>query len=46
VIVGAGISGIAAAVLLKRLGIPFQVSEQQLGFGGTWLINSYTNESR
>jgi 4-hydroxyacetophenone monooxygenase len=35
VIVGAGISGIAAAVSLKRLGIPFEVIERQPGCGGT-----------
>ena len=43
VIVGAGISCIAAAVSLKRLGIPFEVIERQPGCGGTWLLNSYPN---
>lgn len=40
-IVGAGISGIAAGVLLKRLGIPFDIIERQDGVGGTWLLNTY-----
>ncbi|RDW57181.1 hypothetical protein BP6252_13829 [Coleophoma cylindrospora] len=43
VIVGAGISGIAAAIPLKRLGIPFEIIERQGGIGGTWLRNSYPN---
>jgi len=43
VIVGAGISGIASAVSLKRLGILFEVFERQSGCGGTWLLNSYPN---
>lgn len=41
IIVGAGISGIAAAIPLKKLGIPFEVIERQGGVGGTWLLNSY-----
>jgi 4-hydroxyacetophenone monooxygenase len=40
-IVGAGISGIAAAVELKRRGIPFTVLERRGGVGGTWLDNDY-----
>lgn len=40
-IVGAGISGIAAAIPLKKLGIPFEIIERQGGVGGTWLLNSY-----
>lgn len=40
-VVGAGISGLAAAILLKRLEIPFKVVERQAGIGGTWLLNSY-----
>jgi 4-hydroxyacetophenone monooxygenase len=42
-IVGAGVSGIAAAVALQRLGIPFDIIERQSGFGGTWLLNRYPN---
>jgi 4-hydroxyacetophenone monooxygenase len=40
-IIGAGISGIAAGILLKRLGIPFEILERQGGVGGTWLLNTY-----
>jgi 4-hydroxyacetophenone monooxygenase len=40
-VIGAGISGIAAAIQLKRLGLPFTVIERQAGIGGTWLLNSY-----
>jgi 4-hydroxyacetophenone monooxygenase len=41
VIIGGGISGLAAAVQFKRLGLNFQVLERQGGIGGTWLLNSY-----
>jgi 4-hydroxyacetophenone monooxygenase len=41
VIIGAGISGIAAGILLKKLGIPFEIIERQAGVGGTWLLNTY-----
>ncbi|GAB7356260.1 hypothetical protein MBLNU459_g7071t1 [Dothideomycetes sp. NU459] len=41
IIVGAGISGLAAAIPLKKLGIPFEIIERQGGIGGTWLLNSY-----
>ena len=41
VVIGAGLSGIAAAVQLKRLGIPYVVIERQAGLGGTWLLNTY-----
>lgn len=40
-VIGAGLSGIAAAVQLKRLGIPYVVIERQAGVGGTWLLNTY-----
>ncbi|OQU93644.1 hypothetical protein CLAIMM_00126 [Cladophialophora immunda] len=40
-IVGAGISGLAAGILLKKLGIPFDIIERQNGVGGTWLLNTY-----
>lgn len=40
-VVGAGISGIAAAIPLQRLGIPYEVVERQGEVGGTWLLNSY-----
>ncbi|CAK7200305.1 hypothetical protein SEUCBS139899_002996 [Sporothrix eucalyptigena] len=41
IVVGGGISGLAAAVQLKRLGIPFTVLERQHDVGGTWLLNTY-----
>lgn len=41
VVVGGGISGLAAAVQFKRLGLNFQVLERQGAIGGTWLSNSY-----
>jgi 4-hydroxyacetophenone monooxygenase len=41
VVIGGGISGLAAAVQFKRLGLNFQVLERQRGLGGTWLLNSY-----
>ncbi|OQV10575.1 hypothetical protein CLAIMM_14552 [Cladophialophora immunda] len=41
IIIGAGISGIAAALQLKGLNIPFTVVERQAGIGGTWLLNTY-----
>jgi 4-hydroxyacetophenone monooxygenase len=40
-IVGAGISGIATAVMLNRLGIPYSIVERNEGIGGTWWINDY-----
>ena len=40
-IIGAGISGIAIAIQLKRLGIPFVVIERQADIGGTWMLNRY-----
>lgn len=42
-IVGAGVSGIAAAISLQRLGIPFDIIERQSGVGGTWQLNRYPN---
>lgn len=41
VVVGAGISGIAAAVELKRAGIRARVFEKNPGVGGTWWENRY-----
>ncbi|EXJ71202.1 uncharacterized protein A1O5_06196 [Cladophialophora psammophila CBS 110553] len=41
VVIGGGISGIAAAVQFKRLGLNFMVLERQADIGGTWLLNSY-----
>ncbi|KAF5010943.1 hypothetical protein FDECE_2906 [Fusarium decemcellulare] len=41
IVIGGGISGLAAAVQFKRLGLNFTVLERQGGIGGTWLLNSY-----
>jgi 4-hydroxyacetophenone monooxygenase len=40
-IVGAGVSGIAAAIRLGDAGIPFSVVEKNTAVGGTWLDNRY-----
>jgi len=40
-VIGAGISGIAVAVQLQRLGIPYTVVEREDGIGGVWLRNQY-----
>jgi 4-hydroxyacetophenone monooxygenase len=40
-VIGGGISGIATAIQLKRLGIPYTVYERQDGVGGTWCLNTY-----
>ncbi|MGY4290657.1 4-hydroxyacetophenone monooxygenase [Bradyrhizobium sp. LM2.7] len=40
-IVGAGESGIIAAVRLKQAGIPFTIYEKNDDVGGTWLENHY-----
>lgn len=41
VIIGAGLGGIAAAIQLDRLGIPYTIIERQEGVGGTWWVNDY-----
>jgi 4-hydroxyacetophenone monooxygenase len=41
VIIGAGFSGVAAARILKELGISFQVYERGDGVGGVWNANRY-----
>lgn len=41
IVIGAGLSGIATAIQLQRLGIPYSVIERQSGVGGTWLWNDY-----
>lgn len=41
VIVGAGLCGLAMAIRLRRLGIPFAVVERHDDVGGVWLENSY-----
>ena len=40
-IVGSGFSGLATAVQLERLGVPYVVIERQPEPGGTWSINRY-----
>jgi len=40
-IVGAGMSGLAAALRLQQAGIPFVVLEKNDDVGGTWYENSY-----
>lgn len=41
VIIGGGLSGIAMAIRLKRLGIPFVLYDKNEKVGGTWLVNTY-----
>lgn len=40
-VIGAGESGLCAAIKLKRLGIAFEIIEKNDRVGGTWLENSY-----
>ncbi|MBM3595765.1 MAG: NAD(P)/FAD-dependent oxidoreductase, partial [Alphaproteobacteria bacterium] len=40
-VIGAGISGLNAAVQLKRAGIPFVVFEKNPSVGGSWYENRY-----
>ncbi|MGG7566832.1 flavin-containing monooxygenase [Rhodovulum sp. DZ06] len=40
-IVGAGMSGICAAIHLQAAGIPFEILEAAGDFGGTWRENTY-----
>ena len=41
IVVGGGISGVAAAIQMKRLGLPTRVIERQADLGGTWYLNDY-----
>ncbi|HSP97176.1 MAG TPA: NAD(P)/FAD-dependent oxidoreductase [Candidatus Dormibacteraeota bacterium] len=41
VVIGAGMSGLLAAIRLERAGVPYVVIEKNDGVGGTWLENSY-----
>lgn len=41
VVIGAGIAGLAAAVQLKQLDLPFTVFEKNSGVAGTWHENRY-----
>jgi 4-hydroxyacetophenone monooxygenase len=40
-IIGAGMSGLLAAIRLEEAGMPYVVLEKNDGVGGTWLENSY-----
>jgi 4-hydroxyacetophenone monooxygenase len=40
-VVGAGISGLCAAVRLQEAGIPFEIVEKNDDLGGTWYENTY-----
>lgn len=41
VIVGAGMSGLLAAIRLKQAGVAFEIVEKNNDVGGTWYENSY-----
>ncbi len=41
VIIGAGMSGLLAAIRLEEAGIPYVVIEKNASVGGTWLENTY-----
>jgi 4-hydroxyacetophenone monooxygenase len=41
VVIGAGMSGLLAAIRLAEAGIPFTVIEKNEDVGGTWLENTY-----
>ena len=41
IVIGAGMSGIAAAVRLRQAGVSFVVIEKNADVGGTWLENTY-----
>jgi 4-hydroxyacetophenone monooxygenase len=40
-VVGAGMSGIVAAIRLQQAGVPYVVFEKNADVGGTWLENNY-----
>lgn len=41
VVIGAGMSGLLAAIRLEEAGIPYVVIEKNAGVGGTWFENAY-----
>jgi 4-hydroxyacetophenone monooxygenase len=41
VVIGAGLSGVAAGVALQEAGIPYTIIERNAEVGGTWLDNRY-----
>ena len=40
-VIGAGMSGLLAAIQLEEAGIPYTVIEKNSGVGGTWFENTY-----
>jgi len=40
-VIGAGLAGLTAALMLKRAGVPYTVIEKDSGVGGTWHENRY-----
>ncbi|SIN64517.1 4-hydroxyacetophenone monooxygenase [Parasphingorhabdus marina DSM 22363] len=40
-IIGAGFSGLMAAIQMQQLGLKFTIIERQAGLGGTWYLNDY-----
>ena len=40
-VVGAGMSGILAAIRLTQAGVPFEIVDKNADVGGTWLENTY-----
>jgi 4-hydroxyacetophenone monooxygenase len=40
-VICAGIAGLATAIQLDRLGLPYVVIERHSGIGGTWRVNNY-----
>ncbi len=40
-IIGAGMSGILAAIRLKQAGVPFVIVDRNKDVAGTWLVNTY-----
>jgi 4-hydroxyacetophenone monooxygenase len=41
IVIGAGMSGLLAAIKLQRAGIPYTVIEKNAAIGGTWYENTY-----
>jgi len=40
-IIGAGMSGLCAAIKFDKAGIPFDIVDKNVGLGGTWFENKY-----
>lgn len=40
-VIGAGMSGILAAIRLTQAGVPFEIVDKNADVGGTWLENTY-----